>query len=207
MDPEIPAVRRRAGWRGVDEGIDGSENSWRNLLINVATRVSREFSDQLSWRFENLQKFKWMEIIHPMEFERMKKMTPNIEDADEFEAADQSEVDLEAVITGKPSIQDSLNVIKWAELQDALPQAMKVLELAAVTPLTSVHCKRVFSGMKRVVSATRSRMLQKRKEMLLLLLVEQKILRGLSEQPHFKPNIIARFKSFNQRRMDRFSRK
>ena len=103
------------------------------------------------------------------------------------------EVDVDAVKEGKPNIQDLLSVIKRAELEDALPQAMQLLELAVVTPLTSVHCERVFSRMKRVVSPSRSRMLQKRKEMLVFLQVEHKTLRWLSGQNHFKENVIARF--------------
>ena len=130
-----------------------------------------------------------------------------VEDVDQFEVADAREMDIEAVITGKPSIQDLLDVIRQAGLEEALPQAMKIIELAAVTPLSSVHCERVFSRMKRVVSASRSGMLQKRKETLLFLQVEQTTLRWLSEQPNVKTNVIATFKSFNQTRMSRFSRK
>ncbi len=44
-------------------------------------------------------------------------------------------------------------------------------------------------------------------EMLLMLQVEHKTLRWLAEQPDFKRNIVAGFKSYNQERMDRFSRK
>ena len=87
---------------------------------------------------------------------------------------------------------------------------MKLLELAVATPLTSVHCERVFSRMKRVVSTvspSRSRMLQKRKEMLVFLQVEHKTLRWLAGRQYFKDNVVARFKSYNQRRFERFSRK
>ncbi len=50
-------------------------------------------------------------------------------------------------------------------------------------------------------------MLQKRKEMFLVLQVEHKTLRKLAEQPDIKRNIVARFKSYNQKQMDRFSHK
>ena len=70
------------------------------------------------------------------------------------------EVEVDIATEGKPSIQDLLTILKKTELQDALPRAMTALELAAVTPLTSVHCESVFSRMKRVVSSSRSTMLQ-----------------------------------------------
>ena len=71
---------------------------------------------------------------------------------------------------GMPTIQDLLYVIKSADLAEAFPQVVKLLELPVTTPLTSVHCERVFNHMQRVVSAARSTMLQTRKENLVFLL-------------------------------------
>ena len=59
-----------------------------------------------------------------------------------------NEIDVDYVREGTASIQDLLLVIKKAELEEALPEAMALLELAATMPLTSVHCERVFSRMK-----------------------------------------------------------
>ena len=70
------------------------------------------------------------------------------------------EVEVGLVKEGKPSLQDLLYVIKKAELKDALPEAMKVIQLPVTTPLTSVHCKRAFSRMKCIVSNTRVSMRQ-----------------------------------------------
>ena len=78
-------------------------------------------------------------------------------------------------------MQDLLTVIHNAGLADALPQVMILLEIAAVNPLTSVHCEKVFSRMKRVISSPRSRMLQTRKEHLVLLQVEHSLLRWLAK--------------------------
>ena len=72
-------------------------------------------------------------------------------------------------------IQDLLMVIQEADLQDALPHVVLLLELAVVIPRTS---ERVFSRMKKVVAPERSRMLQSRKNHLVLLQVQHKILRG-----------------------------
>ena len=131
----------------------------------------------------------------------------NVEENDEFEVGEFTGLDTEFVIEGASCIQDLLTVVQETGLADALPEAMLLLEIAAVTPLTSVHCERVFSGMKRVVSASRSRMLQARKEHLVMLQVEHGLLRWLSKQPNFYENIVKRFKENNQRRLERFSRK
>lgn len=288
-DPEFPAVRARGGWRGLEQGIDGSQESWKTLLEGVAKTVTKTFSEQLAWRFANLEKFKWMELIHPMKFESQKKATAaqqraligeakklypfvvpnltatehnldilynnkgikillekivldrdslvakkkerrqkhirtsacaaeehnaaeggrpsNIEENDEFEIDAGDDIDLDVVREGAASLQDLLLVIKKAELEEALPETMALLELAATMPLTSVHCERVFSRMKRVVTASRSRMKQNRKEQLVFLQVEHKILRWLAGQPSFKDNVVARFKAYNRRRFERFSKK
>ena len=117
------------------------------------------------------------------------------------------DIDVDIVREGAAGIQDLLLVIKKADLEDALPEAMALLELAAATPLTSVHCERVFSRMKRIVLPSRSRMKQNRKEQLVLLQVEHNILRWLAGQPSFKDNVVARFKAYNRLRFERFSRK
>ena len=129
-----------------------------------------------------------------------------MEDADQFEISNSVILEEETIKEGSSSIQDLLTVIKSAGLEDALPEAMVILEIAAVTPLTSVHCEQVFSRMKRVVSSPRARMLQARKEQLVFLQVEHSLLR-LCKQTDFYKNIVTRFKGLNQKRLERFSRK
>ena len=247
IDPEMPSIRRREGWRGIENSIDGSPNSWKRSLEAIGKEVTTKFLEQLLWRFENLKKFRWMELIHPTIFEERRKTSPdnmrelinelratypfavsdqgslehcldvlysnkeialllqklfkerdalvmktvnrrrrlarkqsgepqdpdqderpNVEEEDRFEIAS-DDVDVESIKEGKPTVQDLLTVIQKAGLQEALSQAMTLIELAAVTPLTSVHCERTFSRMKRVVSPSRATMLQARKEMLVTL--------------------------------------
>ena len=129
----------------------------------------------------------------------------DVEESDAFEL--EADLEIDSVIKGSPTIQDLSTVVKKAKLKVALPKAMTLLELAAATQLTSVHCERVFSQMKRIVALARSGMHQRRKGMLVMLQVEQKLLRWLARQPFFKDNVISRFKAYNQRRFDRFSKK
>ena len=288
VDPEIPTVRNRGGWRGIENGNDGSPESWKLCLISLAATCAAKFSEQINWRFENLGKFKWMDLIHPAKFEERRKASIHAQRAliaetakvysfavadavslehclnvlyqnkeisallqkivrerdvlvakkkekrlrmaarrnEELAAEEANEeratveandhfiiesenlnIDEECIKEGKPSIQDLLTVVQKTNLEEAIPQAITLLQLAAVTPLTSVHCERVFSRMKRIVSPARSTMLQSRKEMLVFLQVEHKTLRWLSKQPNFKVSVIARFKSYNQRRLQRFTQK
>ena len=88
-----------------------------------------------------------------------------VEEEDCFERMREKTIEEEGLKEGKPSIQDLLEVIKDAGLEEALSLAVTLRELAITIPLTSVHCERVFSRMKRIVSSSRSKMLQKRKEM------------------------------------------
>ena len=92
----------------------------------------------------------------------------SIKDLDQFEVEDDADVEVDAVSEGTATVQDLLSVIKQAGLDEALPQALTLIELASTTPLTSVHCEWVFSKMKRVVSPARSTMNQIRKENLTL---------------------------------------
>ena len=49
LDPEIPTVRIREGWRGIEGGIDGSSESWKESLTSVAVTVTIKFSEQIAW--------------------------------------------------------------------------------------------------------------------------------------------------------------
>ena len=55
----------------------------------------------------------------------------------------------------------------------------------------NVHCEQVLR-MKRVVSPLTSNMTQKRKEMLVFLQAEHKLLRALSKKDNFKERIVNR---------------
>eukprot|EP00795_Rhopilema_esculentum_P016293 gene16293-biopygen5543 len=241
-DPDFPVMRERTGWRGIENGNDGSQESWKASLQTLALTITAKFSEQLSWRFGNLEKFRWMDLIHPTKFSERRNATANeqkalivelhklypfavqdviatennlsvlynsseislllqkvvrerdtihaakkerqarlqqkveeasdktvekrsnvgesigaidVEESDEFELEPNLEIEIDSVKEGSPSIQDLLSVIKKATLEEALPQAMALLELAATTPLTSVHCERIFSRMKRVVAPSR----------------------------------------------------
>lgn len=282
VDPELPQIREKRGWRGMGHTTTGAQSThestherWKAAMLLTVGRVKIEFADQIAWRFENLDKFKWVDLVNPRKFNERKTLSSGndrlliqelyqlypfvvpdsvalennlnvlynsteielllksvirerdlvvtrkkakrrrlrerqeetIEDHDEFEMADEDDIDVDNINEGKASLQDLLMVIKKAELEDALPQAMTLLELAVATPLTSVHCERVFSRMKRVVSPARSSMLQERKENLVFLQVEHKLLRWLAEKQDFKENVISRFKSLNPTRFSRLSRK
>ena len=75
-DPTMPCVRARDGWRGVEDEVDGSPDSWKRSLTAVAKNVIIMFSENIQWRFKNLKKFIWIQLVHPAKFED-RKMPPN----------------------------------------------------------------------------------------------------------------------------------
>ena len=275
MDPTFPVSTAREGWRGgMQEENHGSEEEWKVSLLETGTAVVTHFSREISWRFQNLNKFKWVELVHPAKFderriascqeqraliESLKELYPfavndtvavehnlNVlyncteisvllnkfvcerseiaakrrkKDRDstlcetKFDYRNEGQVgavndmNTNTLNSRSASIQDLLTIIKKVELQEALPHVVHLLELAVVTPITSVHCERVFSRMKKVIASDRSHMLQSRKNHLVLLQVEHRLLRSISSKPEFYENVVSRFKMCNRRRMDRFSRK
>ena len=72
LDPVLQVFPTRRGWRGVEHSADGSSDSWKTFLVNVAADVTKTFSEQLQWRFENVKKFKWMDLVHPAMFSQRK---------------------------------------------------------------------------------------------------------------------------------------
>ena len=54
-----------------------SLESWRQSLQRVAANLTQEFSEQIQWRFENLTKFKWIDLVHPAKFGLRRMATVN----------------------------------------------------------------------------------------------------------------------------------
>ena len=78
-DPNFPVARAKAAWRDRETHINGSEETWRERMLNVASRICSKSSVQIAWPLENLKKFRWMELIHPSKFnENVKKPSSEI---------------------------------------------------------------------------------------------------------------------------------
>ena len=63
-----------------DTGVDQEMNSLesrRQSLQRVAANLIQEFSEQIHWRFENLTKFKWIDLVHPAKFGQRRTATVN----------------------------------------------------------------------------------------------------------------------------------
>ena len=79
-DPNFPVTRGRGGWRNNGQESNGSvdisyQEAWKQKLCCVEVRICVEFSEQIVWRFENLEKFKWMDLIHPSKIATRQKAT------------------------------------------------------------------------------------------------------------------------------------
>ena len=64
-DPVFPVMLERTGLRGVENGKNGSQESWKASLQTLTLTITAKFLEQLSLHFENLEKFRWMDLIHP----------------------------------------------------------------------------------------------------------------------------------------------
>ena len=80
----------------------------------------------------------------------------DVEICDQLKTVQKSNIEIDAVQEKTAIVQDLLFVIKNANLADALPRAMNLILLTVIMPLTNVHCERVFSRMKHVISTARS---------------------------------------------------
>eukprot|EP00112_Aurelia_sp_Birch-Aquarium-sp1_P016924 Seg3879.4 transcript_id=Seg3879.4/GoldUCD/mRNA.D3Y31 product="hypothetical protein" protein_id=Seg3879.4/GoldUCD/D3Y31 len=76
-ESDFPVMPGRSGRRGIENGNDGSQESCKVSLREPALTITAKFSDQLSWRFENLKESRWMDLIHPTKFSQRRKATAN----------------------------------------------------------------------------------------------------------------------------------
>ena len=70
----MPTVRVRTGWRGIEDEIDGSHESWRRSVTAVAKELIRLVLENVEWRFANLKKFKWMKLVDPSKFSKQTRL-------------------------------------------------------------------------------------------------------------------------------------
>lgn len=99
----------------------------------------------------------------------------------------------ENIKEGVRSIQNLMTVIRKIGLVMHYPHAMTPMEIAAVALLTSVYCEWVFGRMQWVISSSRSRILQTRKQQLVFLQVVRSLQRSLCRHPGFYKNIVTVF--------------
>ena len=57
LDPIIPTVRARVGWRKMEPAINGTENR-KISLAELGKEIVTMFLAQPGWHFSNLEKFK-----------------------------------------------------------------------------------------------------------------------------------------------------
>ena len=74
LDPIIPTVRARVVWRNMEPAINGTEN-WKISLAELGREIVTMFLAQIGWRFSNLDKFKWVNLVHPTKFSERKFAT------------------------------------------------------------------------------------------------------------------------------------
>ena len=73
FDPEFPTVCNRGGWIAMEQGNDGSQESWKCSLSELGGAIVAEFTEQLNWRFANLSRFLWINLVHPTKFEERRR--------------------------------------------------------------------------------------------------------------------------------------
>ena len=57
-DPDFPIMHARAEWRGTESANNGSQESWEQTLSIVQEKICTKFLKQISWGFQNLEKWK-----------------------------------------------------------------------------------------------------------------------------------------------------
>ena len=74
LDPIIPTIRARVGWRHRSHALNGLEN-WKISLVELGKEIVTMFLSRLAWYFSNLAKFKWVNLVHPTKFSERKFAT------------------------------------------------------------------------------------------------------------------------------------
>ena len=61
-DPDFLVIHARGGWKGMEQEKDASQEISKGSLTNPGKYITAKFSEQPSWRFENLSGFKRMNL-------------------------------------------------------------------------------------------------------------------------------------------------
>lgn len=225
QDPLISRHRRPNKRLHEDSGFskeEAEEISLKTSLKLVMFEVIDTLDIELSSRFDDFSKFNWIKLFDPDNFsslsndssklfallENLHQFYPGlVKDKDSLRAQLSvlySDSDVNAALrstTGNSDMYALLEALTSLGLDDALPEVYRTLTLALTYSLTSVPCERTFSVLRRLKTYTRSTMSQAKLKHTMLLSVESRLLKELSEIPSFCDDVIDIFAGLKERRM------
>lgn len=222
-DARIPRTRKVTAKLNTDTGYHqarsnevGIEASMKALQYEVIDMLVEE----LDVRFADIERFQWMQLLHPDNFEvlhsnplRLRQLIKSLKAIYPHLVPDEESFYSQLKILYNDSqlkeftkdIQDLatlLNKMYSFELAEALPDVYKALVFCLSTGITSVACERSFSVLRRVKNYSRSTMSGERTKQLMFLSVESNVAKELSQHSEFIGRIIDRFAQMKPRRIN-----
>ena len=223
FNTKTPRQRKPPGKLSMDSGYKdspGSELGVECKLKALLFEILDTLCSELLSRFEDIEKFQWMSLLHPDNFDKMqadpqrvrllingvKSVCPSlVPDSEAFFSQLKilyGDSQLRAATKDARDFATLLQVLHSLDLTKALPGISNALVFCLTTAITSVACERSFSVLKRVKNYCRSTMGPERTKHVMMLGVESELMTELSVDVAFCDKIIDMFAAMKQRRIN-----
>ena len=224
LEPDIPRQRRANRQPFLDSGFTPSaedemplKTKFKSILVDAIDTIHNELDN----RFNDFEKYQWVQLIHPSSFNVYRSTKVLQRDAinNFMDLYPSVPIDRETLLQelsllyfdsdvrslldskGVTTVADLCKVMFDLDLVNPLPNDAILVEMALSIAITSVSCERSFSVLRRVKNYTRTTMTQQRTKHVMLLAVESKMLDALSKKPRFFDDCIDIFAHMKERKI------
>ncbi|KAJ4451621.1 hypothetical protein ANN_03090 [Periplaneta americana] len=195
-----PPLKRRKG---------DDELKYRQLYYSILDRMHMEITD----RFSDYEKLQFTHLLDSQKFSAYRENFPNEalnklfqsynSHFDQVRLKNELSVIYSAEVfdfSNKP-IHEILSAIYENQLNQVIPEVLKLATLIVTIPATSASVERTFSALKRIKSYCRSTHTQERLSGLALMSIEKSFLQKLRKRPNcnFNDEVIKVFSSQSRR--------
>lgn len=192
----------------------------KRLMYEVIDRIVFH----LDARFGDMARFEWVRLVHPTYFESLKKSDQSvvaklIKQLDSLypgvvKCRDTLKTQLHVLysdeliniaLTNSSGLVDCASLLREIhrqELNEALPEVTRILELVVTLPMTSVVCERNFSVLRRIKTHLRTANSETRLRSLMTLAVECAFIKNAASKSSFCDSIINSFAAMKERRIE-----
>lgn len=182
-------------------------NEYKILFYEILDSIKL----QLTCRFQDLHKLKFLSLVDSSRFAEYGKKFPQhlLKDLSNTypNIFDLSRLENELSVVYNDTQFSNLEPLKSLKIidldfKDIFKEVHKLFSLILTIPATSVTAERNFSCLKRIKTYLRNSMNQERLSALATISIEKELLTELSKDPKFYDDIIDKFANLKERRID-----
>ena len=200
FDKILNSVTELAGGEKIDKAA--CRSFYHAVITHVVNEMSKRFNDFADYEYVcllNHEKFESFNASFPT---KIVKMLVSQHSFDEAKLCNELTVLYSREEIWGLKVPEIICLVIGQNLKQTFSETLKLAKLILTIPSTAASVERSFSVLRRIKNYLRSTMGQKRLFSLMLMAVENELLKEIAENPKFYDEVIDAFAKLNERRIN-----